>query len=198
MAEAKDILGKRILITGDVNSGKTTLTKSILDVLCCDGLSSRIVIVDMGPEIPEEIAVKKGIKGVGGKLTTGRWEDIVYLSTSLMPPRLTSKTEEEAVGKAEDNRRRIDGLFNRFRQADRDILFINDISMYLQAGHAKDLLQWIESAGTVVANGYYGQKLGTGRLSLREAEEMGRIINAFPYHVRMPDMCLEEVLNRAL
>lgn len=195
MTETKDVLGKRILITGDVNTGKTTLARNIMDGLCRRGLSSRIVIIDMAPEIPEEIAIQRGITGVGGKLTADQWQDVTYLTTILRPPRLTSKTEEEALVKALENRERIDILFEEFQRTGKDILFINDISMYLQSGKAKDLVQWIGPAATVVANGYYGRKLGAGSLSVREAAEMEILIGAFPYHVRLPEVSLEEVLG---
>ncbi len=185
MAEPKDVLGKQILITGDVNTGKTTLARNIMEGLCSRGLSSRIVIVDMAPEIPKEIALQRGIKGVGGKLMAAGWTDVVYLTAILRPPRLTSKTDEEAVMKARENRGKIDPLFDEFRRTGKDILFINDISMYLQAGNAKDLVQWIGPAATVVANGYYGRKLGADGLSVREAAEMEILIGSFPYHVRL-------------
>ena len=195
MVEPPSILGKRILITGEVNTGKTTLTRNILESLCQAGAAARIVIVDMAPEIPEEIALKKGVQGVGGKLIPIGLDEIVYLATRIKPPRLSSKTEEEALIIAEGNRTSIDDLLRRFQQTGRDILFLNDLSMYLQMGSAGDLLEWIRPASTVVANGYYGRKLGTGVLSIREAAEMALLMRAFSYHVRLPGQSLEEVLS---
>jgi DNA helicase HerA-like ATPase len=195
MIEPSAILGRRILITGEVNTGKTTLTKNILESLCRAGAASRIVIVDMAPEVPEEVALKKGVQGVGGKLLLFGWDEIVYLATRIRPPRLSSKTEEEALSVAEKNRASIDVLFRGFQQTERDILFLNDVSMYLQMGSTGDLLKWIGSASTVVANGYYGCKLGTGPLSMRESAEMELLMRAFPYHVRLPGQSLEEILS---
>jgi hypothetical protein len=195
MIEPSDILGKRILITGDVNTGKTTLTRHVLESLCRAGAGARIVIVDMAPEVPEEVALEKGVRGVGGKLIPFGWDEIVYLTTRIKPPRLSSKTEEEALFVAEENKASIDDLLRGFRQAGRDILFINDLSIYLQMGSAKDLLEWTRPASTVVANGYYGCKLGTGVLSMREAAEMELAMHAFSYHVRLPGQSLEEVLD---
>jgi hypothetical protein len=195
MIEPSAILGRRILITGEVNTGKTTLTKNILESLCRAGAETRIVIVDMAPEVPEEVALKKGVQGVGGKLLPFGWDELVYLATRIRPPRLSSKTEEEALSVAEKNRVSIDVLFREFQQTERDILFLNDVSMYLQMGSAGDLLEWIGSASTVVANGYYGRKLGTGVLSMREAAEMELLMHAFPIHVRLPGPSLEEVLR---
>jgi hypothetical protein len=94
-----------------------------------------------------------------------------------------------------ENRQKLDGLFQEFRRAGRDILIINDVSIYLQAGDAGHLLEWMSGAATVVANGYYGRKLGTGVLSLREAGEMERLIQSFPCHIGMPHPTPEKLLG---
>lgn len=179
------ILGKRILITGDVNTGKTLLTKTILDEMCRRRLASRIAIIDMAPEIPEEIALQRGMKGVGGKLIS-RERDVLYLAAPLRPPRLSSKTEEGALLIAAENREKIGELLKAFEVSGRDILFVNDVSVYLHAGSADDLLQAIRAATTIVANGYYGERLGAGILSVREASQMRRLIAAFPLHITLP------------
>lgn len=191
-----DMLGKRILITGDVNSGKTTLARQLLESFCSAGLAPRIAIVDMAPEVPEEIALARGIKGVGGKLFPAPVCDgSLYLSAAVRPPRLMSKSEGEALSIAERNKQSLDVLLDRFSASGRDVLFVNDISMYVQAGDASMLLDRTRGASTVVANGYYGRRLGTGALSAREATQMDLLIAAFPFHVRLPGQCLEDVLT---
>jgi hypothetical protein len=193
--ETHDIVGKRILITGDVNTGKTTLERNIMNLLFDRSLSSRIAIIDMAPDIPEEIAAKRGLQGVGGKLMPSGRKDVLYLTTPIRPPRLLSRTGEEALSIAMENKIKIDDLLSRFQQAGKDILFINDVSMYLQAGNARELLQWIQKTQTVIANGYYGHKLGTGAFSAKEATEMEILIASFPYHVKMPGPSLDDILN---
>ena len=185
-----DVLGRRILITGDVNTGKTTLAKAILDTLCAGRLSSRIVVVDLAPEIPEEVALERDVLGVGGKLSSGD-EDVLYMASSLRPPRLTARTEEEALLIAEENRRKIETLLKTFASSGRDILFVNDVSLYLHAGTTERLMWYVAAATTIVANGYYGEKLGPGILSLREAAEMRKLIDAFPCHISLPAASLE-------
>ncbi len=167
-----EFLGKRTLILGDVNTGKTTLTQRILEAVCRAGLASRIVIIDMAPEIPEAIIREKKLRGVGGRLQPPTGEDVIYLRDDLVPPRLSSKIEAEAVEKAVRNARKIEVLFWKYHELQRDILFMNDISLYLQAGRAAQLVRRMEKAATVVANGYFGEKLGSGTLSRREREEM--------------------------
>ncbi len=189
-----DILNKRIIITGEVNTGKTTLSRAIVESLCRTGLSSRIIVVDMAPEIPEKIARERGMAGVGGKLAPS--DDVVHLAALLRPPRLTAKCEEEAFFIAAENAQKIDLMLEEFQKSGRDILFVNDVSMYLQTRPAEELLRKTAPARTVVANGYYGSKLGKGALSAHETKEMERLVAAFGYHVRLPGQTLEEALKK--
>lgn len=177
---AEKYLGKKTLILGEVNSGKTTLTKRAMDALLCrQDLGARIAIVDMAPEIPEELARAKGLPAVGGKLMPPPGCDVLYLGGHFEPPRLGSKTEEEALRKAEENRRIIEGLFGRLHFRLRDILFVNDISIYLQAGTAESMTRWLDQAATVIANGYWGQRLGEGTLTERERTETAKLRRYF-------------------
>jgi GTPase SAR1 family protein len=127
-----DYLNRKTLILGDVNTGKTTLTRAVLEALCRRDLGGRIAIVDMAPEISEALAREKGLVGVGGKLTPPEGHGSLYLGGHLAPPRLSSKTEDAAMEKARQNRRTIEGLFRRIDWQARDILLVNDVSIYLR------------------------------------------------------------------
>jgi GTPase SAR1 family protein len=175
----EDYLSRKTLILGDVNTGKTTLTKKVLEALCRRNLGGRIAIVDMAPEIPEKLAREKGLPGVGGKLTPPEGHDILYLGGHFEPPRLSSKTEEEAMEKARQNRRLSEGLFRKIDGQSRDILLVNDVSIYLQAGTAENLTRWLDQAATVIANGYWGKRLGGGTLTERERTETAKLKTYF-------------------
>ncbi len=176
METAADI-GKWTLIVGEVNTGKTTLSAKILESLCAHGLASRIAVVDLAPEIPEDLATGKKVKGAGGKLIPPSMTEVIYLSARLVPPRLSSASEEEeALAKAAENARKIDRLFRDFNGFDRDILFVNDVSVYLHAARAEKLIGQMSKASTLVANGYYGRKLGGGAISEAERREMDVLI----------------------
>jgi len=185
LSRPSDLLGRRILIFGEVNTGKTTLSKSILDALCACGLSSRIAVIDMAPKIPERIALERGIKGVGGKLLP-HGSDVLYLATALKPPRLSARTEEEALRIAEENKEKIEVLLEAYPPSGRDILFVNDVSIYLHAGTTERLLGYMAEATTIVANGYHGMRLGAGPITLHEAAEMEKLIEAFPCRISLP------------
>jgi len=176
----EDYLGRKTLILGDVNTGKTTLTGKVLEALLCRrDLGGRIAIVDMAPEIPERLANAKGLPRVGGKLTPPEGHDILYLGGRFEPPRLSSKTVQEAIEKARGNRRIIEGLFRNINLHSRDILLVNDVSIYLQAGTTENLTRWLDRAATVIANGYWGKRLGGGTLTERERTETVKLKTYF-------------------
>jgi hypothetical protein len=175
-----DYLSRKTLILGDVNTGKTTLTRKALEALLLrPDLGGRIAIVDMAPEIPANLAEEKGLPGVGGKLTPPEGRDILYLGGRFEPPRLSSKTEEEALKKARHNRQVIERLFGKIDLNSRDILLVNDVSIYLQAGTAKNLIRRLDRAATVIANGYWGERLGGGTLTEREKTETAKLKTYF-------------------
>jgi len=185
-----EFLGKRTLITGDISTGKTSFTRKILEEMCRHHLAARITVIDLAPEIPGEVAVELGLKGIGGELLPPEGKDIVYLTTFLNPPRLSSKSEEEAISIAVQNAKKIEDLFIGFSRCRRDIFFVNDISLYLQAGSAQKLMEWMEKASTIVVNGYYGERLGSGILSQREKKEMQALGKFFHIRIQMPEIIM--------
>jgi len=180
-----EFVGRRTLIVGEVNSGKTTFTQGILDGLCGEGFGPRILVLDLAPEIPEEIAARRGLSGVGGRLRPPQNRDLIYVWARPRPPRLSASTDEEAMAMAQRNLESMEGLFRAAAWEGRDIVILNDVSLYLQAGSAGRLTRWIRSASTIVANGYYGEKLGQGLLSERERAEMEALMGFFDRVIRL-------------
>lgn len=174
-----DFLNRKTLILGDVNTGKTTLTRKVLEAFCRNGWGERIAVLDMAPEIRVEPAGGQGLAGVGGKLTPPEGTGVLYLSGRFEPPRLSSKTEEEALLKARRNQLKIEMLLQNLDCGKRDILFINDASMCLQSGSAEYLIARISETGTAVVNGYWGERLGGGIISERERSEMTKLKSFF-------------------
>lgn len=185
---ASDCLGRHWLILGDVNTGKTTLCRRLLADLCELGLGARCGVLDLAPHIPAALARQHGLAGVGGALRAPPGCGVREWRARLAAPRLSSSTEAQAADKAERNARIIERQLAELRGSGRDILFINDATLYLQAGSLAHLLQALQDAaiGTVVANAYRGQRLGGGALTQREqaqteawrqqVERQGRVI----------------------
>ena len=187
-----DLLGKKLLVMGDINAGKTTLCRQWLARLCAQGQGGRIVVLDLAPDIPPALAQARGLAGAGGYLLPPPDSDVLDLRTHLHAPRLSSATEAEAEEKAAENARAIEALFDQLPPSGsgRDVLFINDVTLYLQAGFAADLLGNLGKADftTLVVNGYWGQRLGDSALSRREREQTRRLREHFANHGQVLDL----------
>lgn len=196
-----DLLGKKLLVMGDINAGKTTLCRQWLARLCAQGQGGRIVVLDLAPDIPPALAQARGLAGAGGYLLPPPDSDVLDLRTHLHAPRLSSATEAEAEEKAAENARAIEALFDQLPPSGsgRDVLFINDVTLYLQAGCASTLIGKIGRADvtTLVVNGYWGQRLGDSALSRREREQTRRLREHFASHGQVLDLGGEPQGGRA-
>lgn len=173
-------LGRRIFVTGDVNTGKTTQCRRWLEALCREGLGHRIALIDMAPTIPPDLARARGLRGVGGELRPPPGCGVHDLRARLLPPRLSSTTDAEALQKATDNAGIIDTLIAGVRP-ECDILFINDVSLFLQTRSAGSLIEAAAFARrtTLIVNGYRGARLGNGELTRHETAEMAELAASF-------------------
>jgi hypothetical protein len=164
----EDILNRFVLIVGEVNRGKTTLTQGILR-LYRQVRKDPVTVVDLAPStVPKE----KAGRGVGGKLLVSGSPGVRYFHGHIHAPRLQGRDEKEAFALAEENRRVMEFLFEKAFEGQVKALFVNDCSLYLHAGEAKKLLSWIRRAETAVVNGYYGESLGPGPITARERAGM--------------------------
>jgi len=87
-------------------------------------------------------------------------------------PRLTGQTPEEVLALARQNAAAIEESFAAYLANPAKALFINDVSLYLQAGDPTRLYQILAATPTAVINGYMGSSLGGGELGQREQERM--------------------------
>ncbi len=158
----EEFRNKKTIIIGEVNTGKTLYLCEILNRFL-DEDEKEISLIDMAPE---------SIKGIGGKIDHEKIDAIKYYTAQIVAPRLTGKTVEEVETFAQHNAKLIDELFVEYLNNPSKVLFINDVSIYLQAGNLIGLLSLLHSTPTVIMNGYYGSSLGGGKLGERERENM--------------------------
>ena len=182
--DVKNYLGKWTLIVGEVNTGKTTLTEFLFNRIRHQVSSSRLAVIDLAPVVPEEITARLGLSGIGGRLNLPEVEKVLYLTSHIDPPRLSTNTEDAALAVAGRNRTKIEKLLQIFSTSERDVLFVNDISLYLHAGSSKNLIRYFNRVDTLVANGYCGKKLGKGTLSQREHQEMRALMASFSHVIQ--------------
>ena len=177
-------LGKRVLIIGDVGSGKTALTRRLLSEAVEKGYGHSITVMEMAPRA----ATIRGLS-VGGVLMNSQEWEVRHLGVDdIRTPRLSAKNTQDLINLADHNKNEIEKLLDEFIANPTSILFINDVSIYLQRGNLERLWSTLEKAGTVVANGYVGLKLkddfGTG-ISAREEELMEKLAARMEVVIRL-------------
>ena len=175
------MLGRRVLIVGDVGSGKTKLTARLLEEAVDLGYADEITVIDMAPETINAEGVK-----IGGLLSEAT--DSVNLVRYWRPaevkaPRTTAKTPEQLLEYVQFNKRVIEPLLDRFLREPTPILIINDLSIYLQAGNPRKVVLVMEKCWTFIANCYKGRRLsedlGTGvsRVEREATEFVERLVD---------------------
>jgi hypothetical protein len=150
-----EIIGRKLLIVGDIGSGKTALTARLLTEALAIFSPNDITAIDMAPR-------RRDFKGasVGGRLTdfmnapTGL--RILTPTPSPVAPRIEGITAGDVLLFARSNHQSIDRVLEKYSADPTPILFMNDISMYLHAGEPANLLNVVGSAKTVVMNSYVG------------------------------------------
>jgi hypothetical protein len=178
---AAGCLGRRTIIIGDVNSGKTGMTRAIIHDLVAAGHGPNITLLDLAPET---------IRGIGGKLTP-ETPEIRYLTERIAPPRLMGKNDVEIQRLARQNASVIDALMHRaVCNAEKitphhPILIINDASLYLQSGRTDRLLSLIRSYPTAIVNAYYGRSFTPTTFTARERKGVETIVAACDIVIRL-------------
>lgn len=145
-----------------MNTEKTAYLAEILTRFLEEG-ETNLTVIDMAPE---------SIKGIGGKMSRDGINSLRYYTARIVAPRLVGRTVDEVEMLAKENARLIDGIFIEYLKNPSKVLFINDISLYLQAGDLDKLLSFLSATPTVIMNGYYGSSLGGGKLGRRERQNM--------------------------
>ena len=152
-------MGKRTLLVGDVKSGKTQKTLRLLQTFIRAGYAEDIAVLDLSPD---------PIEGIGGKLQVPADTPVRYLTASIAAPRMMGRDAAHVRQLAETNARVIEGLLVELCGLKREILFVNDATLYFHAGVLKNFLQAIETASTQIINAYHGDSFADSDLTQRE------------------------------
>ena len=152
------LLGKRTLIIGDLGSGKTLLTANLLEQAIDMGYRHQITAIDMAPPTMQFQDVRAG--GALAEVTKAVLEVRYLRSEEIKAPRIMAKNAEELKRLVEFNKRTIDRMLTEFLLKPTPFLFINDVSIYLQAGETEKIIEAIRKSKTFIANGYFGKRLG--------------------------------------
>ncbi|MEM2921125.1 MAG: hypothetical protein QXF26_02270 [Candidatus Bathyarchaeia archaeon] len=179
-------MGKKVLILGDVRTGKTRLTTFFLQEAINLGFITEITVIDMAPK-----TTVVGDLILGGRLFEKSKipKGLRYLSPRCVyTPRLSSRCARELLELVEKNRRRILPLLRSYLSKPTPILFANDLSIYLQSGDMMTIQRVVQTASTFVGNGYFGTTLmgdfNTG-VSQMERELMERLAATMDIRIRL-------------
>ncbi len=182
----EQLIGLRTVITGEVNTGKTTLTGSWGDAAwkCLD--APFVAVLDMAPTMPPELCGRIRNKGIGGFVDFSSFTPDLLFRGEIHPPRLLGTSPDHILALARENRKRIETWLAAVLARDQvDLLIINDMSIYLQTGKVEKLTAVIHHARTVIANGYQGTTLGADALSQAETIAMEKMARIFQHQVRL-------------
>ena len=168
LPDVQAVIGLKVLIAGDVNTGKTFATAKMAQGLLVAGLLD-MVILDFAPETT---------RGIGGKMPREGLESVEYITTQIIPPRMTAKTPEEVLAFALSNARKIEAVLQMGLGRPRQVAVINDVSLYLQAAEVDSLLRWLRNAGTALINGYYGKSFDESEFSRLECSRMESLMKS--------------------
>jgi GTPase SAR1 family protein len=159
-----ELAHRKTLIIGEISTGKTSLTSRLLTEALQTENPKDITVIDMAPEK----TIHRG-KPIGGRIAdTIKLPSAVRVlqPSGINPPRYSAKSKEELLKLVEENRRAIEEILDIYLDRPTPILFINDLSIYLQSGSWMKILDAMNRSDTFIANAYYGEALkedlGTG------------------------------------
>ena len=185
LEKVKEFRNMKTIVIGEVNTGKTAYLGQILDRFL-EGGETEITVIDMAPE---------SVKGIGGKMSVRRIDSIRYYTEQIVAPRLMGRSVDEIENLAENNAKLIEGIFVKYLKAPGKVLFINDVSIYLQRGKIDKLLLLLNSTPTVIMNGYYGVSLGGGKLGERERQNMEALQKRCDKVIKLPLSSFQPPMN---
>lgn len=175
-AKLGTLIGKKVLVEGDVGSGKTAfLNRLILESL---ELWSRkdITIIDMAPR-----KRRVGRRYVGGRLSVAEATAVgieYFAPDRIYAPRLDGKDKREVMELARANASELGKTLRLAQAGKRRMLFINDLTLFLHAGDVGLLIDTILTAETFAGTAYKGKFLsddkGSG-ITSREIALLGEL-----------------------
>lgn len=157
----KDLRGKRVVITGEVGSGKTRLLAKLIDEATLEP-NSNVCVLDLAPNL----RINTKIVGASVAAYCRSLPQVKYLRPStIFAPRLQGRSREEVLDMAARNAAAITPLLVSLTSNPSDVLFVDDLTIYLQAGDLDLITKLILKVGTFIATAYKGEAVSDDKCS---------------------------------
>jgi len=157
----ESLIGKKVLVEGDVGSGKTAYAhRLILQALDLADVGD-VIVIDMAPR-----RRRVGKRFVGGrlKMPKGSAPRIKYFSPDqVFAPRLEGKNGKEVQELARANASELEKILEPILKMKKRMLFINDLTMFLHAGDVGLLIDAISETETFIGTAYKGKFLSNDK-----------------------------------
>ena len=185
----ESVEGRKVLIVGEVRSGKTKLTALLLSQAIERGHSEEITVLDFAPP-------RRNLKGieVGGRiadfLLSVKVRTYLY-SDAIRAPRLEGLDAMGVWKHARNNALLTSSFIKRYLSSPTQYLFMNDLTIHLHSGSINLLLEAIEKSRTFVGNAYSGSVLATDHgsgLSRKEGERLQQVRSVADMVIELPSM----------
>jgi len=156
------LVGKKTLIYGETNTGKTFYTAKFVQYLLENNKFdyNEISILDFAPKL----AYFKNLK-IGGRIQD--YYDLclkcnmINFIGEIIPPRLNAKNKSEMYSNICINFKKINEIMEEYNDNPTPVLIINDISLFLHLGRNEYLINTINKSNTFFGNTYYGSSISS-------------------------------------
>jgi hypothetical protein len=170
------LVGKKTLIYGEANTGKTFYTAKFVQYLLENKEFdyNEISILDFAPKL----TYFKNLK-IGGRIQD-YYEDclkcnIINFVGDIIPPRLKAKNKSEMYSNICNNFKKIHETIEKYNNNPTSVLIINDISLFLHLGSNKYLINTINKSNTFFGNTYYGSSISSKFSKLLSVTERKKV-----------------------
>ena len=170
------LIGKKTLIYGETNTGKTFYTAKFIQYLLeIKKINPKdISILDFAPKLVYFNNLK-----IGGRIQDYYENSVkcnnINFKGEIIPPRLKANNKKEIYSNICHNFNKIYEIMEIYNISPTPVLIINDISLYLHLGSNKYLINTINKSNTFFGNAYYGSSISSKFSKLISIKEKRKV-----------------------
>ncbi|MBY9014430.1 MAG: hypothetical protein KGD68_01930 [Candidatus Lokiarchaeota archaeon] len=170
------LIGKKTLIYGETNTGKTFYTAKFIQYLLeIKKINPKdISILDFAPKLVYFNNLK-----IGGRIQDYYENSVkcnnINFKGEIIPPRLKANNKKEIYSNICHNFNKIYEIMEIYNISPTPVLIINDISLYLHLGSNKYLINTISKSNTFFGNSYYGSSINSKFSKLISIKEKRKV-----------------------